>query len=181
MPFLHAHRRRVPAQYLNSCICVGVGLVAAVDAGEARLALAASPVNATAHRTGLRGKGSGHLRKCSAAFFQFVGEDRFKRLPALIKNGSVQSGFLPHFPAWLFDCSFRARGHVARAQVFKCHMAETMRDRQRGLVMPILTNARCFGGNSGNAAKGLCPAVRSAFLARKRLLGSFAGEGEILR
>ena len=37
MPFLHAHRRRVPAQDFDSRVRVGVGFVAAVGAGKARL------------------------------------------------------------------------------------------------------------------------------------------------
>jgi hypothetical protein len=72
MPFLHAHRRRVPPQDFDSCVRVGVGFVAAVDTGKARLAFAASPVNAAAHRTGLRRKGGGNFRQRSAAFFEFA-------------------------------------------------------------------------------------------------------------
>ena len=76
MPFLDAHRRRVPAQYFDSCVRVGMGFVAAMDTGKARLAFAASPVNAAAHRTGLRRIGGRDFTQSPAAFFQLVGEDR---------------------------------------------------------------------------------------------------------
>jgi hypothetical protein len=96
-----------------------VGFVAAVDTGKARLAFAASPVNAAAHRTGLRRKGGGNFRQRSAAFFEFVGKDRFKRLPALSEDRAIQPGFLPHVAARLGERSLRACRHVADFQVFK--------------------------------------------------------------
>ena len=41
MPFLHAHRRRVPPQNVDRSIVVGIGTEAAVATGKDRLAFAA--------------------------------------------------------------------------------------------------------------------------------------------
>ncbi len=76
MPFLDAHRRRVPAQYFDSCVRVGVGFVAAVDTGKARLAFAALPVDAAASRTGLRAIGAVNLYERPAALCKLVGPKR---------------------------------------------------------------------------------------------------------
>lgn len=57
MPFLHAHRRRVPPQNVDRSIVVGIGTEAAVATGKDRLAFAALAVNGSAFRTGLRGVG----------------------------------------------------------------------------------------------------------------------------
>lgn len=170
MPFLHALRRRVPAQDFDSRIGVGVGFVAAMDANEARLALAASTVNAAAHRTGLRRVGGGNIRQRSAAFLQFVGEDSFKRAPALRKDGAVQPGFLPYVPSRVFNRSFRAGGHAARVHVFERHMPKPARDGQRGLVLPVLAYASYLGGNLRDALQRFPSPIGAALLSSKILL-----------
>ena len=170
MPFLDAHRRRVPAQDFDSCVRVGVGFVAAMDAGKARLAFAASPVNAAAHRTGLRRKGGGNFRQRSAAFFEFVGKDRFKRLPALSEDRAIQPGFLPHVAARLGERSLRACRHVADFQVLNRHVAEPLRNVESGLVLPVAADAGDLGRNLRSTAKRPPASIGAAFLSRKSFL-----------
>jgi putative transposase len=141
-----------------------------VDTGKARLAFAASPVNAAAHRTGLRRKGGGNFRQRSAAFFEFVGKDRFKRLPALSEDRAIQPGFLPHVAARLGERSLRACRHVADFQVFKRDVPEPLRDGQRGFVLPVLADAGGLCRNLRNTAQRLPPSIGTAFLSSKNFL-----------
>ena len=74
MRTLPAHRRRVPAQYLQSRIRVGVRFVAAADTDEARLAFATPSVDAAARLTRLRAIGGVDLHERPAALCQLVGK-----------------------------------------------------------------------------------------------------------
>jgi hypothetical protein len=50
MPFLRAHRRRVPTQDVDRRILIGMRFVAAIDTPEDRLAFVAPGVDAAAFR-----------------------------------------------------------------------------------------------------------------------------------
>jgi hypothetical protein len=75
MDFLHAHRRRVPAQDIGRSVVPGIGFMAAVDADETRLAFAVPSVDATAGRTGLRRVSGIYEAEESAPSFELVGKD----------------------------------------------------------------------------------------------------------
>lgn len=167
MPFLDAHRRRVPAQYFDSCVRVGMGFVAAMDTGKARLAFAASPVNTAAHRTGLRRIGGRDFTQSPAAFFQLVGEDRLKRPPALIEDRAIQPGFLPHVSARFFDGPFGGSRHVHDLEVFNRHVTEPAGNVQRRLVLPVAANAGDLGRQTRDTRQRLLAAVRPTLLARQ--------------
>jgi len=79
MPFLHAHRRRVPRQDVDRSVVVGMVAEAAVATGKDRLAFTAFPVHGSAGRTGLRGVGWINGDERPAAFFELVGQPASRR------------------------------------------------------------------------------------------------------
>ena len=169
-PFLHAHRRSVPAQYFYSGVRIGVGFVAAMTANEARLAFAASFVYATTNRTGLTSVVRGDFAKKTAALFEFVGEQGFELKPALIEDGSIQTGFLADVATGLLDGSLRARRHVRNLQVFEDDGSEAIGEVGCDLVMPMLTDASTLGGQFGASALLLQPALGAPLTARQDAL-----------
>lgn len=156
MPFLHAHRRRVPAQDVDRSVVVGMGAEAAMATDEARLVFAAFSVYASAFRTGLRGVSGIDLAKVSPAFFELVGEDGLEAEPALIEDRTVEPGLLPDHAAGVFDGPARGSRHVFDAEVFEDHRAEASREIERRLVRPILADAGAAGRKFRGASQRLC-------------------------
>jgi hypothetical protein len=89
MAFLHEHRRRVPTQDYLGCIDVRVIPMAAGGADEARLVLATPAVHRATREACARGVVGGHFHKCSALFFQLVGEQGLEEMPALVQDRPV--------------------------------------------------------------------------------------------
>jgi len=170
LPFLHARKHRASAQNLNSCVRVGMDFVTAMLADEARLAFAASFVYAATGRTGLRRIGGIDLDQPSSAFFELVGKNGFEDSPSLIENGSVETGFLTHHLARLFNRSFGARSHVLDVQIFQDHDTEALDDAQGGAVMKVATDACAARGQPRTASERLGAALRASLLSGKRSL-----------
>ena len=170
MPFLHAHRRRVPAQDIDCSVVVGMGFVATMDAGKARLAFTALSVHGSASRTGLRGVSGIDLAKVSSALFEFVSKGGLEAEPALIENGAVQSSLLPDHAARFFNSSFGRSRHVADAQVFENDSAKALGKIEAGLVLPVTANAGAAGGQFGGTAQCLGTTDRAALSARGNAL-----------
>lgn len=175
MPFLHAHRRRVPAQDIDRSVVVGMGAETAMLTDKGRLAFAALPVHGPAIRTGLRGIGGIDLAQVSAALFELVGKDGLEAEPTLVENAPVQSGLLPDHAARIVDGSFCGSGHILDAQVFKHDSSEALRDIQRGLVLPVTANAGAPSREFGGSAQCLGATDRSALATRcNSLCGTMA-------
>lgn len=182
MPFLHAHRRRVPTQDVDRRIVIGVRFVATFDAGEARLAFAALGIYAAAHRTGLRRVGRIDLYERPAALFELVCEDCLKRSPSLVENAPVQSALLANVAARFLRRASRGGGHVFDAQVFENDDSEAIGDAERRLVLPVPANAGAFGREPRCATdrgepplRALLPARRDALCGTTATLDGFEG------
>ncbi len=167
MPFLHAHRRRVPTQDVDCSIVIGVSCEATMATKEARLAFAALPVYGSTFRTGLRGIGRVYFRKRPAAFFEFIGEDRFERSPALIENASVQTGFGADASPRFFGRSFCARGHIADFQVFENDDAEAIGNVQSCPMCPVLSDACNTRRETRGASQRFRPPCGAPLLSRQ--------------
>jgi putative transposase len=172
MPFLHAHRRRVPTQDVDRSIVVGMGAKAAMATEEDRLAFAAFPVHGPAFRTGLRSVSGIDLHERPTALFELIGKDRLEPMPALIENAPVQPGLGAHVAPRLFDASAGGSRHVFDAQVFESDRSEPVGDVQRRLVRPVAAGACDARRQSRDAAQRLGPARRATFLSRQSALGS---------
>ncbi len=175
MPFLHAHRRRVPAQDVDRGIVVGVGSETAMLTDKACLAFAALPVHGSAFRTGLRGIGGIDLAKAPPAFFELVGKKGLEAKPPLIEDRAIQPGFLPDHAARFFDGSARGSCHVFDAEVFENDRSEAPRHVERSFVRPILADAGSAAGEFRGASQCL-GATDGAALAPRRnpLCGAMA-------
>lgn len=189
MPFLHAHRRRVPAQDVDRSVVVGVGAEATMATEKDRLAFAALPVHGSAFRTGLRGVGGIDVEKIPAAFFELVGEDGFEAEPTLIEDAPVQSGLLPDHAARFLDGSARGSRHVFDLQIFQNDGSETIGDAQSRLVRPVFPDAGTASREFGGASQRLGPPDRAALAPRgDALCGTLAtfngfergGDGQML-
>lgn len=145
MPFLHAHRRRVPTQYVDRSIMVGMGAEAAMATEKDRLAFAVLPVHGSAFRAGLRGVGGIDSHESPAPRFELVGKDGLEAEPALIENAAIEPGLLPHHAARFFHRASRRGGHVLDAQVFEDHGSEAPAQIERRLVLPVAADASAFG------------------------------------
>ncbi|SKB96584.1 hypothetical protein SAMN05660750_03293 [Bosea thiooxidans] len=167
MPFLHAHRRRVPAQNIDRSVMVGMGAESAMLTDKGRLAFAALTLHGSAFRTCLRGEGGGDLQKASPAFVELVGEDGFETEPTLVKDGAVEPAFLPNHAARLLDRSSCRGGHIADVQVFENYAAEAPADVECGLVLPVATDAGAAGGQSRATLK-LPKSARRSFLSTRQ-------------
>ena len=154
MPFLHAHRRRVPTQDVDRSVVIGMGAEAAMPADKGRLAFAASAVHGSAFRTGLRGIGGIDLQKVSPALFELVGKDGLEAEPALIENAPVEPRLLPHHAARFFHRAPRGGCHVFDAQIFEDHGSEAPAHVERRLVLPIAADVGTFGGQPECATDG---------------------------
>ena len=166
MPFLHAHRRRVPAQDIDRSVMVGMGAETAMPTDEARLAFAALSVYGSAFRTGLRGMGRSDLAKVSAPLFEFVGKDGLEGEPTLIEDRAVQPGLLPDHASRRFERSSGACGHVPDPQVFKNDCREPPRDIERRLVHPISADTGAASRKFRHTPQRLCPPDGAALTTR---------------
>ena len=146
MQVLHAHQRRAPAQNVLGSVHVGMLAVTTGNALEDRLALAAFGVNGPARRARLRGIGrvDGHQR--AATFLHLVAEHDGEAAPALRENASVEAGFGPDVPPWLFDRPARRGSHVLDLQILEHDRCEAARNIERDAVLPVAANARDAGG-----------------------------------
>jgi len=151
---LHAHRRGASPQYVDRRVVIGMGRETAMLADKDRLALATLAVNGPAFRTRLACVSGWHLNQFTAAFFEFVCKDGFKREPALIENDAVQSGLLSNLTSWSVQGARCTRCHVGNLQIFQDYNAVTLRNTERGLVLPVFTNSRSFGCKLGGTLDG---------------------------
>jgi len=170
MPFLHAHRRRVPAQDVDRSIVVGVGAKAAMATVERSLAFAAFSVYGSTCRTGLRGVGGINGYERPAALFELVSKDSGKTEPALIENTAIQPSFLADHAARLFNRTLGRGGHVVDPQVFDHHGAKSPRDGERGLVVPIAADASATSRALGRPSQRLGVTDGTALASRRRSL-----------
>ena len=85
---------------------VGVCFVPATQTLEDRLADSIAGVNVSTRRTCLAGVVSRYSNELAPVPIALVFELGTDAVPALREDRSVQSRFLPHVPARLFDCSF---------------------------------------------------------------------------
>jgi putative transposase len=170
MPYLHAHRRRVPTQYVDCSVVVGMCAETAMLADKARLAFAALPVYGSAFRTGLRGISGIDLVQMSPAFFEFIGKDGLEAKPTLVEDRAIKPCFLPHHAARLFNGSARGCRHVFDAQIFKHNRAIATRNVERSFVMPIASDARPSSRELGTTAQLLQVSHRATLAARKHPL-----------
>lgn len=160
MPILHAHRRRVSAQYVDRSVLIGMGAETAMSAGKDRLALAALPIHGSAVRTRLRRIFRVDQHKRAAPFFKLVAEDGGETAPSLVQDASVQPGLLRDFAAWLFDSAASRSRHVADFQFLHDDRSETICNRPSGAMMPVTANTSSSRGKLGNAPQLPAPAVR---------------------
>lgn len=164
MPFLHAHRRRVPTQDVDRSIVVGMCAEAAIMTGETSLAFAASTVHGSAFRTGLRGVGGIYLAKIPAAFIEFVGKDGFETEPPLIEDAPVKPGLLLHHATGHFSGPASRCRHVSDLQIFQDNRSEIPGNVERRLVRPIAANTLHARRQPGGTAERLCSAPRTLSL-----------------
>lgn len=141
MPILHAHRRRVSAQYVDRSVVVGVGTETAMSAGKDRLAFAALPVNGSALRARLRRICRVDQHKRAAPLFEFVGKDGGECSPTLVQDTAVKPGLLSDLTAWLLSRPARGACHVFDLQVFDDDSAKPIGNRSTDLVVPIAADA----------------------------------------
>jgi len=175
MPFLDAHRRRVPAQDIDCSVVIGMGAKAAMLTDKDRLAFTALPVYGSASRTGSRGIGGIDPAQVSAMLFDFVGKDGLEAEPALIENAPVQSGLLADHATRLVNCAFGRSRHVPDFQVFKNDRAEAPGQIERCPMLPVAADAGTSRGQFGGTAQRLGPADGAALAtARKAMCGTLA-------
>ena len=158
---LHAQQRGVSPPYVYRGIHVGMRRETAVQAVEARLALAASLIDSSAFRTGLRGVGGRHLDQCSASLLQLVGKDGFECGPALIYNRPIKAAL-----------SGAGRRHVDDLQILHDDRPEPLCDAQRGPVVPVSTDAGSLGGKLSTTPELAQTALGPLLAAGENLLRS---------
>lgn len=166
MSFLHAHRRRVPAQDVYRSICVGVCLETTMLTRKACLAFAALLVDGSTFRTGLRGIGGVDLEQITTAFFELVGKNSFKGEPALVENASVQSGFLFDVAPRTFNASLGSSCHLGNLEVFENDSSIVTHNIERGFVVPVKANAGTTGRKAGVSPQSLSVTNRATLSAR---------------
>jgi hypothetical protein len=145
MHTLHFQQRCAPPPFdVDRRVDVGVIGVAAADAVEARLALtvAASGIDHTARRAGLRRESSGHSDHLTAALFHFVGKDRREEVPAHVEDAPVQPNLLADVAAGLYKGTPRAGGHATRVQALKYSDAEALGDVESSALVEVAPDAR---------------------------------------
>ena len=170
MPFLHAHKRRVPTQDVDRSIVIGMGVEATMAADKAGLALAALAVDGSAFRTGLRGIGGIDLHKRPAALFKLVAKDGFKRAPSLIEDTPVKASLGTHVATRLGNCAFGGSRHVPHLEVFKNDRTVATGNAERGLVLPGSPDASSSRRQFGTTAKGLGTAIGATLTPRENAL-----------
>lgn len=170
MPFLHAHRRRVPAQNVDRSVHVGVRAVTTMLTNERRLALAARYVYGPAVRTGLRSVCRVDGDKMSAALIQLVFQDVREHRPSLLKNGPVEASLLPDRSSGVLNCSLGCGRHASDLQVFHNDGAKSARHFRRDVVQPMLPDSAGFGVESFDALPLLEISLRSPLAARQGAL-----------
>lgn len=164
MPFLHAHQRRVPTQDVYRSVVVCMSVEAAMLAGKDRLALAAFPVYGSALGTGLRRVCGIDFQERPASLGKLVNQQRFKRVPSLIKDGSVQ-------PSFAFDhAAGRGSGHFLYAQILNNNMAKAPRNVGASLMLPISAYARSASRKPSGASKRFGMSYGPAFTSSRRAL-----------
>ena len=158
---LHAQQRGVSPPYVYRGIHVGMRRETAVQAVEARLALAASLIDSSAFRTGLRGVGGRHLDQCSASLLQLVGKDGFECGPALVQDRSVEAAL-----------ASAGRRQIYDLQILQDDRSEPLCDAQRGSVVPVAANAGSLGGKLCATLKLSQEALGALLAPREDLLRS---------
>lgn len=174
MPFLHAHRRRVPAQNVDRSIVVGMGTESAGDADEACLALAASTVYGSAARTRLRSVSGINFDERPAALFEFVGQEALESIPTLGQDRVIEGGLRSDIAAGLFYSAGSRRNHISDIEILEDCGAETIGNVERGPVRPIRANAHAPSGNLAAPAQSFVAAPRPALLPGEPTLGNTA-------
>lgn len=139
---LHAQQRGVPPPYVYRRVHVRMGGKSAMQAIEARLALAASFVDGSAIRTGLGSVRRIDLDQRPAALLQLVGKDCLERAPALVEDRAVKT-----------TLAGAGSGHIDHLQILQDNHAEPLHDAQRSLVVPVSTDAGALGRKLGAAPK----------------------------
>lgn len=181
MPFLHAHRRRVPAQDVNRSVVVGMNTQAAMTTVEHRLAFTASTVYGSAVRANLRGICGIDLVKAAPTFIELVGKDGFEGEPALVEYAPVQSGLLPHHPSGLGNCAASGSGHIPDLQIFQNDHPEAFADVERRPVLPIKPYPGTAGGEARRPTQGRQTPLRPLLSSRNHTLSGSKPNTELLQ
>ncbi len=158
MPVLHAHRRRVPTQYVNRRIVVGVDREAAMSTAEARLALAACAVDGSAGRTGLRGIGGINGEKLATAFRNFVGQDCLEAAQPWLRIARFRPAF------WRTPRPGVSAEPLAEAVMFLMRNASIVTHPKRSAIEWL---ALCWKSRRMRAARATSLATRRSALLRR--------------
>ena len=146
-------RRRISFQDIQGRIHIGIRPT--IRTGKARLAFAALSVHNNTRRTGLACVAGIDFEQITPAVFEFVCQDRLKRDPSLIQNGSVQACFLAHHTARVLNGSLGTGRHSFCVQLFQHHCAKPTRNRLCGLVVPVPPGPCLARRQSRNTALGV--------------------------
>lgn len=124
--------------------------VAAIDTQEFRLCLPIAFRYMTAARASATGVVWRHGQQYAAIPRQLVVQLPPELAPALIKNGTVQTGLLLHPLAVLFVAAPGRPGHIPYLQILNADERVVLADRRGGFVQEV------FPGNADINANGAC-------------------------
>ncbi len=173
MSNLHVHRRRVPTQDFARCVDICVIGMAAGTTVERRLALAAFTVYGSTDHTGLRAVSCRDFHKKAPALIEFVGQQGFKDMPALIQDRPVQPGLGFNIAPRLFNRTLCTGRHASGLQILKDNGAKTVGQTVAGPMMPVLPDAGLARLQSCNSFTSAAISSGTPFFARQVFL-SFA-------
>lgn len=145
MPFLHEHRRRVPAQNVDRSIVVCMRVVTAMATKEYRLAFATSFVYSPTFGASRRSMSWVYLNQSPSMLLKLVRKDALKNSPSLIKNGAVEPGLLPNISPWIRNGSLSAGCHICDRQVLQHDSAEPAHNVGADYMGPMQT----YSGGAG--------------------------------
>ncbi len=182
MQTLHAQQRCAPPPFdIDRSIDVRVRGVTTTDAFKARLALAASRVNHSARRAGLRRvfRLNGHNQ--TAALLHFICKYCLELMPSSGEYYSVQSGFLADIPPRSGNRPLCAGGHIPRFEILKNRYAKSSGYIQCRVVMKTATNTSLFCLNSSDTRMDATVTFRSSLSSRSNSLAQPLPEFQLLQ
>src|SRR5699024_1817908 len=103
---------------------------------EYRLALTVARCAVPAFRAGLRRVRSIDLLDPARGL---VFQPGHQQAPAVVEDGPIQPGLLPHLGSGLLDGALRGAGHASHVEVFDTDGVVATREPGRCLLHPILT------------------------------------------